>query len=96
MPAAARPPADAWPVPSGIELLAPSARTRSWTEKVYKVPADRWLEGDRELFTGKVLPPPENPDTFGAIRPLGRIRGRDGFRYFFDPAKQLPTLRRTS
>ena len=65
-------------------------------EKAKAIPDGEWVTGDRELFTGKVLPSPSGHTAGTRIKPLGRLKDGPEGQYYFDPTKQLPTLRKAS
>ena len=90
-----------WPLEEYSALLAPTAPRPSLLEKPSAVPADAWIPGDLELFTGKTLLPPRGSEESSSVHPIGRLKPDQGSAnlhgpYIFDPTRQLPTLRRTA
>ena len=83
-----------WTLDDLESLCAPPGES-SWLEEAKVIPDGAWIAGDRELFTGKVLPSPSGYLSSGHIKPVGRLMDGPG-QYYFDPSKQLPTLRKTS
>ena len=79
-----------------LESLRATLRESSWLEKAKVIPDGGWIASDRELFTGKILPPPSGHPSSGHIKPVGRLKDGPAGQYYFDPSKQLPTLRKAS
>ena len=94
--AACRDDLEPWALDDLASLCAPQ-RESSWLEKAKAIPDGAWITGDRELFTGKILPSPSGHSSSGHIKPVGRLKDGPEGHYYFDPSyKQLPTLRKTS
>ena len=93
--AACRDDLEPWILDDLASLCAPP-RDGAWLEKAKSIPDDAWITGDRELFTGKILPSPSGHPSSGHIKPVGRLKEGPEGQYYFDPSKQLPTLRKTS
>ena len=93
--AACRDDLEPWAVDDLASLCAPP-RESSWLEKAKAIPDGAWTTGDRELFTGKIQPSPSGHSSSGHIKPVGRLKDGPERQYYFDPSKQLPTLRKTS
>ena len=93
--AACRDDLEPWSLDDLASLCAPP-RESSWLEKAKAIPDGAWISGDREFFTGKILPSPSGHLSHGHIKPIGRLKDGPGGQYYFDPSKQLPTLRKTS
>ena len=79
-----------------LESLRAPPRESSWPKKAKVIPDGVWITGDRELFTGKTLPSPSGHPFSGHIKPVGRLKEGPEGQYYFDPLKQLPTLRKSS
>ena len=79
-----------------LESLRAPPKESSWLEKAKAIPDGAWITGDRELFTGKILPSPSGHPSSGHIKPVGRLKEGPARQYYFDPLKQFPTLRKSS
>ena len=79
-----------------LESLRAPPRDSSWLEKAKAIPDGEWIAGDRELFPGKILPSPSGRPLSGHIKPAARLKDSPAGQYYFDPSKQLPTLRKAS
>ena len=93
--AACRDDLEPWALDDLASLCAPP-RESSWLEKAKAIPDGAWITGDRELFTGKILPSPSGHSSSGHIKPVGRLKDGPEGQYYFDPSKQLPTMSKTS
>ena len=93
--AACRDDLESWALDDLVSLCAPP-RESSWLEKAKAIPDGAWITGHRELLTGKILPSPNGHSFSGHIKPVGRLDDGPEGQYYFDPSKQLPTLRKTS
>ena len=92
--AACRDELEPWTLHDLSSLCSPP-RESSWLEKAKSTPDGAWINGDRDLFTGKIMPSPSGHPSSGHIKPVGRLKEGPEEQYF-DPSKQLPTLRKTS
>ena len=70
-----------WPLDS-LESLRGPPREGTWLEKAKAVPDGECLPGDRELFTGKVLPSPSGHQFGGHIKPVGRLKDSPAGQYY--------------
>ena len=93
--AACRDDLESWALDSLENLRAPP-RESSWLENAKVILDGAWITGDRELFTGKILPSPNGHPSSGHIKPVGRLKEGPAGQYYFDPLKELPALRKTS
>ena len=53
-----------------LESLCAPPRESSWLEKAKVIHDGAWIAGDRELFTGKILPSPSGHSSSGHIKPV--------------------------